>query len=373
MRFKNLLILTAMLTAVFFSVFSEIDNFQKYMENRPEECSIVPTYLYSSEADIENDNTKFSRINYKSESLSTSSLSDLVDKILLEHGDIICIQDILSDEDAYSLYKSLNANYAHFLYIPPEISKLKEGSCLTGLLVASKYLIKQYQFNIFQEKSADVNEGFVDFIIENKNIALGHIYAANLSKNNSEEMRILKIKRIKEKIQNDISNVRNGFLPFVLFGALNNPLPSLELKNMLEEFFCPNEDGINCILVVKYVTIYSDSEQFSLEDNNPSNIMSSNPRVTIQSLSNHSRFSVNLLDRLESKDRKEITSCSNEGKPGVDVGLRAGCTWGDKGVEYSGSAYGRCYDGDGNYLQIEVEQKSSGEGSAEVSVEYKSQ
>jgi hypothetical protein len=297
---------------------------------------------------------------------------NLVDEILLKQRDVVFIQDIFSDDDAYNLYIGLKKNYAHFLYVPPakKLNSL-EDECLKGFLIASKYSINQIQFNTFQNDPTNFNEGFFDFIIENKNIALGHIYAAYLSQNNYEE----KLNQITEKIQDDLATNEIGLIPFILFGGMNNPRISSELKDQLEEYFTPNENGPNSILLVKHITYFPKAEHRSSQNDCISNISTSNNRVIIQPLSHHRRPSKGKSNRsstkepqiISTKSKSENQDSQSEGKVGLDL---KGTWGGTEGVQFSASVYGSYEDNNGNSIKVEVEQNSNGQGKVEISAEH---
>ena len=353
-----------------FELFSAIDDFQSYIENRIDQSSNTPFYIYEASADQENDNTSFSGVYYRSESLSNNNILNLVDKILLKNNDVVCIQDILSDDEAYSLYIGLKKNYAHFLYMPPAKSlDSSESECPRGLLMVSKFLISQPQFYTFQEEQVNVNEGFFDFVIENKNVFLGHIYATNVLKNNYEE----KIKQIMDKIQDDLEKKEMGLMIFTLFGALNNVQPSAEFKTMLEEYFDPSEDGPNCIFLVRHITFFQKTEYTPSQGDCLSNIPISSGKVIIQPVFNHRRSSEDHLNRPLGKEFR-ITSTrsydeygNQNGQPGYEFRANGSITWGgEDGVQVGGSLGAEAYDGRGNSVGLKAEQNSDGKGKVEV-------
>lgn len=259
MRLKFLSVLILILTAFSFKLIAEkYDYFQEYMEDRASKVINDPMgvndpiFIRGSSIDQENDIIDYMLKCIECESLSDFNVLDLVDYILSKNSDVICVQDILSDNDAHALYLGLNKKYDYFLYIPPKgpNSGVEGSDC--GMLFISKYWIKEQHFKIFNNE--DTNEGYFDFIIENRGIELGHIYAANIAKNNSEEKVTSKIMQIFNKIQYDVEQ-NNKAMPFLLFGCLNNLQITKDLKDQLMECFDSNNDGPNGILVVKYLNI----------------------------------------------------------------------------------------------------------------------
>lgn len=309
-------------------------------QNGQDSNSLV--FLYEPSGERKNDNTDFSLINFKSESLIDNQVLNLADKILLENGDVVCIQNISSDEDGNNLYELLKKNYTYSLYMSP-----KEDS--KGMLLVSKYSIKKYQYNPFLD---EINGGFFDFLIENDNVFLGHIYAINWMKNDFEQNTSLKLTKIAERIRDDMKKCLNGTMPYILFGGLNNPQISPEIKTDLEKLFDPNEDGINSILLLRFVAINSidNSEygMFSGIDNRFTNYEASR-----EPCKNASARSF--------RDRDSDRDSGGSFKGGIE------CEWGGKGgVEFNGYVGGEYHDSNGNYLEGKIEQNNKGEGKFDV-------
>lgn len=358
----QLLFIFMMCIATSFELVSATCTF-KYTETQNQNSNF-PFCSYDISSEQENDITNFSMINYKSESLSKNNIWNLADKILLENGDVICILDILSNDDIYDLIIALNKHYAHFLYIEPtERLNSQDSECSKGFLIVSKLAIKQRNFTFF--KNGQINEGFLDFVIENKNVDLGHIYVTNLGNANSEE----KIGQIKEKMESDIAKNETNFMPFILFGALNNSSLSSESKTVLEKYFSPNEEGSNCILLVKDV-LFSKPQPVTRD---AYSLLFQDPRGWNQKSFSH----LQQTNQLNTEEFRILT-CSDhhyndqDQQSGVEGGVKGRCDWGGKdGVEFSGSAYTEVHDSHGNYTRVEVERKSNGHGSAEISAGHK--
>jgi hypothetical protein len=361
MRLQFLFILL-MLTAGSFKLFSAIDDFQNFLKNRTYESSNMPIYIYEPLADQEKDNTKFDEVIYRSASLSNNNVLNLIDKILLEMGDIVCIQDILSDDEAYTLYQGLKKNYAHFLYLPPEKTNSLKIESSKGLLIVSKYSIKQSQFYTFEEKETPAIEGFFDFLIENKDILLGHIYATNLTKNNYDE----KFERVKDKMQNDISKNEIA-MPFILFGALNSREPSSELKANLDKYFACNKEGI---LLVRHVPHCRKVEKSSSKVDSHSGLPISSGRVTIKPLSNNLLSHKDQQNRPSGKEFKIVSQPSNDGnqnnQSGWSVEGDIKMKFGPDGTEFSTSVDGNFHDSNGNYVGGQLGIDQNGQGNVEV-------
>ena len=353
-----------------FKLFPAIDNFQNYIEYRMDATSNIPIYLYEPSAEQENDNTDITKIFYRSESLSNNNIYNLVDEILSGIGDVVCVQNILSDEEAYTLYLGIKKSYAYFLYIPPgKTLDSSEIESSKGLLMASKYTIRLPQFFTFKEET-NVNEGFLDFVIENRGEFLGHIYATNLTKNNCEE----KIEQIKDKIQDDMSENDMAFMPFLLFGALNNGQPSCELETDLDEYFSLSQEGPNSILLVRDITFFRKAGSTSSKVDCSQNVLKSGNKVIIKNLSNQMRSSKNKQNGSLEKDFKVIShkSCDvnqNNQSEGPNGSLEGGFkySWGDKdGSEFNAFVRGEIHDDHGNYAQGKIEIDNQGAGNLEV-------
>lgn len=91
-------------------------------------------------------NTFVYRIETSDSNSTILKVSNLVNKILSENADVVCVQEIVADSSVYDLCEALQQSYAHFLYIPSiaELDSAKEVSEI-GTLIASKYHMEQPQ------------------------------------------------------------------------------------------------------------------------------------------------------------------------------------------------------------------------------------
>ncbi|MGB7128252.1 MAG: endonuclease/exonuclease/phosphatase family protein [Candidatus Rhabdochlamydia sp.] len=150
----------------------------------------------------------------------------LAEFILSQDADVICIQD-MDTHYAHDLYELLLGSYAHFLYMNPS-SKKHAASSFDGFFIASKYPMENAQFNSFKDPEKE-GEGYLDFIIKNKNTPIGHIYLTHLQKD--PETQTLKFLEAVEKMKLDFLNTKEQIPSFVLCGKLSL------LEDSEEDFF----------------------------------------------------------------------------------------------------------------------------------------
>lgn len=152
-------------------------------------------------------------------------VSALAEKILETNADVICLQEVFTEEAGFALYERLKEHYSHF-YISISPRPLGFSSATfglpSGLFVASKYHVDQPAFTLFSEAGFPMNYGVFDFVIKNSNIPLGHIYTTHLQafdKEQFKEIRSKQLNQLLEKIQSD-HQVSPDF-PHFLCGDLN--------------------------------------------------------------------------------------------------------------------------------------------------------
>lgn len=161
--------------------FKPQDNYQQYVLNCFFGQQQTINFLYLRGVSYSKKSTTFSLLN-----IHWNNDIKFADTLLQEDTDIICLQQLPSDNEAYDLYKRLKNHYAHF-YI-----SLGEKS----FFIASKFALTSPNFscNIF------------DFVVKNNNTLISHIYTANKAANMSQ---------VIAKMQSDCINSENDMTFFL--------------------------------------------------------------------------------------------------------------------------------------------------------------
>ncbi len=95
------------------------------------------------------------------------TLEGLLEKVLNEDADVVCLQEIIEVDSVYDLLKD---RYAHFY--------TTIDGCKRGVLVASKYPMDNPHYRPFSVKDSGEGNGFIDFKLSNGDTSLGHVYIA---------------------------------------------------------------------------------------------------------------------------------------------------------------------------------------------------
>ena len=99
-----------------------------------------PVYLCGDSDEQNSAETDYNVLNLESGSLTEAQVSELAHKILLKNADEVCIQEVATDDHAYSLYKALHKKHAHFVYVPPSLTlNVLTNHRKRGMLIASKF------------------------------------------------------------------------------------------------------------------------------------------------------------------------------------------------------------------------------------------
>ncbi len=126
----------------------ELNAFQRYIGARfIKNDSNEPVYFRGSAEELETSSVDFTVLTLKSDSPLDSGFSN---KILSDNADLVCIQAISSDDQAYDCYETLETTYAYFLYVPPAVGLNRlENRSEKGMLIASKYQMERSPCNTF--------------------------------------------------------------------------------------------------------------------------------------------------------------------------------------------------------------------------------
>lgn len=145
-----------------------------------------------------------------------SQILDLAEQIMLVDADVICMQQVLNEDEVHVIYDTLQHRYPYFYTcIEPQTN--------SPLLVVSKYLPENVQFHPF---STNVTEqgGFFEFILKDQATELGHIYTAHLSPDAAS----VGLSQIREKMEADFTTSEQS-LPFLLCTNLD-PLEGISYQ-----------------------------------------------------------------------------------------------------------------------------------------------
>jgi hypothetical protein len=168
----------------------------------------------------------------------------LADQILTVDADVVCLQEVFTEEACSALYELLKANYAHFY--------LNVGPCTlgcsvdslglpSGLFVASKYAIDLPHFTPFAATGDQVHYGVFDFVIHSDFLPLAHVYTTqlqSLDRDQSANIRAQQLQEVIDLIQADYTAYPDLNLPHFLCGDLNISWGSEEPgENLIHNYF----------------------------------------------------------------------------------------------------------------------------------------
>src|SRR5581483_4613900 len=184
-----------------------------------------PTYTHLKGLIEDNDfsGERLTILNLSAKSKGELSLEHLVEKILAEDPDVVCIQDITEDGSSYELYDFLKRHYAHF-FMTIDIRGLTSALLPNkSLLIASKCSMENPEFVPLSENK---DNGYVHFILKSGATLLGHAYAVQSESNQKE---IVQVEQILAAME---SQYRED-IPFILCCNLKEP----ESKELFEAYF----------------------------------------------------------------------------------------------------------------------------------------
>ncbi len=168
----------------------------------------------------------------------------LKEKILQASADVVCLQEVYTEEASYALYEALKDTYRFFygaIGPRPLNFSLRAFGLPSGLFVASKVPIENPQFTPFVKVGVPVNYGFFDFTLKSQSgRPLAHLYTTHLQALDTEgfaEIRAEEFGEILKKMQKDVEKEGSN-LPFFLCGDLNIPYGSKEPgRQIIEAYF----------------------------------------------------------------------------------------------------------------------------------------
>ncbi|MBS0604598.1 MAG: endonuclease/exonuclease/phosphatase family protein [Verrucomicrobia bacterium] len=153
----------------------------------------------------------------------------IADKIISSGADVICLQEMFTEDACHALYEELKEHYSHFYVAigprPLGFSPATFG-LPSGLFVASKFSVEDPHFTPFAVTGYQMNYGFFDFVIKSADTPLAHLYSTHLQSLNEEQfpqIRAAELMQIIEKMQNDGPSV-----PRIACGDFNIPWGSGE-------------------------------------------------------------------------------------------------------------------------------------------------
>ncbi len=165
-------------------------------------------------------------------------IDGLIDKILLEKPDVVCLQEVNDVNAAYALYDGLKNEYAHFYF---NIGS-KTFSQNSGHFIASKYSVGDMKFMPFSTGVGlqnMVNKGLFSFSLKCQNKTFSKIFAVHLSPSkddlnptkNEIKRRQLELERIKKEIA--ISEEKDSKSHKILLGDMNLRYKSKEWEKSI--------------------------------------------------------------------------------------------------------------------------------------------
>lgn len=112
-----------------------LDPFQRYIGARFVRGAFNEPVYFSGSLEEGCPARDYAAFSLKTGSLRETQVTNLAHQILSANADAICIQEVGADVDAYDLYKSLRAHYAHFVYVPSSSVNHRKN----GALIAAKF------------------------------------------------------------------------------------------------------------------------------------------------------------------------------------------------------------------------------------------
>ena len=147
--------------------------------------------------------------------------------IKFQSPDLVCLQEVFSEDTFYALLEELSGEYKYFYgLIGPRFLGLSFQSVgmPSGLFVASKLPIIQAQFTPYRHTGYAMNQGFFDFIVDKAELS-AHIYVTHMQSLNDKKfvkVRTQQTRQIIDKIHKDAAT-DNPSVAHILCGDLNIP------------------------------------------------------------------------------------------------------------------------------------------------------
>lgn len=181
----------------------------------------------------------------------------VVNKILEQDADVVCLQEVYSEAASLKLYDKLKTHYAHFyMNMGPTVmgSKMSEVGLSSGLFVASKFQLQNSYFEMFKSNKevSQVNKGFFSASLPTNDLAFvtSHLEPfddnqAMLEREGQLNVVISYMKKLPAKIK-------------LLMGDLNIPFGCKEpAENLISTYFYDPYNK-NRLSISKHSRTYSD-------------------------------------------------------------------------------------------------------------------
>lgn len=185
----------------------------------------------------------------------------VADIVVSSQADVICLQEVFTEDASFALYQKLKEHYAHFyLSIAPRTLgfSLDLIGFPSGLFIASKYPIEKPCFTSFSFSDFPINHGFFDFILKNEKGAFAHIYTTHLRPlSEFAHIRLRQLEEILVKMED--ASLKSKNVPFILCGDLNIPQGSGELAEILLQSHFYNDYNKENLPVTEENSTYTDS------------------------------------------------------------------------------------------------------------------
>ncbi|MDR3624559.1 MAG: endonuclease/exonuclease/phosphatase family protein [Chlamydiales bacterium] len=166
-------------------------------------------------------------------SATTLSTVNLAKDSLPTNVDILCIQEIFYD-DVYEVYQLLLGHaYDHIIYFRPcniRLDLSPSDQYTGGMLIASKYPLTEIQ----------VNDDYLDVIIQDANGPLGHLYVVQAPRDNID---------ISPKLLHVITAMQEEMIPAILCTNCDLSSNSYETQVLMDTYFSKNTNFVqfNCL------------------------------------------------------------------------------------------------------------------------------
>jgi endonuclease/exonuclease/phosphatase family metal-dependent hydrolase len=167
----------------------------------------------------------------------------LAQKAMETRADVLCFQEVFSEDAFQALYEELQKEYKYFYgAIGPRFLglSLKTIGLSSGLCIASKYPLELPRFTLFSKAGFPMNYGVFDFVVRKEGTVPGHCYVTHMQSLDQEaflQIRDSQLGEIIAKMEEDQASTKEKML-FFLCGDLNIPWNSFEpAEKRLRSYF----------------------------------------------------------------------------------------------------------------------------------------
>ncbi|MES2344579.1 MAG: endonuclease/exonuclease/phosphatase family protein [Chlamydiota bacterium] len=167
-------------------------------------------------------------------------IENVVEKIQSSGADLICLQEVFSQEAAVELQHLLRKNYSHFyINIGPKLCGFDPNALgiPSGLFVASKYPLKEPHFQAFNHKETPKNRGYGFFIVDlmDKGNLVARVTSTHLQPGQGEDDKSYRVAQLNAILSN-LRTKDTLDTPCFLCGDLNLEKGSDEYTKLLQNF-----------------------------------------------------------------------------------------------------------------------------------------